>query len=92
MFCFILTIQGRVGIILCFFLFFFFILFALMLLSRFYQVHDVEPMLLVLSASMNRINHYANMSMQCTAIFKVAKTGDFQLKKRRFFFLFLLKT
>ena len=62
-----------------------------MLLSRFYQVHDVEPMLPVLSASMNRINHYANMSMQYAAIFKVAKNYDFLLKKKMTFFLFLLQ-
>ena len=37
-------------------------------------------------------DHYANMSVQYTAIFHGCKKGNFQMKIVNFFFLFYLKT
>ena len=36
--------------------------------------------------------HYANMSVQYTAIFHGCENGNFQMKKNVIFFFFLLKT
>ena len=38
------------------------------------------------------VYHYANMSVQYTAIFHGCKNGNFQMKKCDFFLFFLLKT
>ena len=43
-------------------------------------------------ANFNCLSHYANMSVQCTAIFHVCKNGNFRWKKKVIFLLFLLKT